>query len=152
MTMLLNSFLAYQAKLVHHLMLPSSSQQDPLHLVFKIFRVSPCIKVSCDTLSLCKDWHWARFEEDDRETDITSTIAGPNSQTQVSDGKAITKDGLGVASRFVQTLLKRLPSCVDTNPVKVAFSIAKVIIEIKDVGCCLRILGNWLTIILGGRR
>ena len=67
-----------------------------------------------------------------------------NPQTQVSDG--ITKDRLGVASRFVQTLLKKLPGCVDTNPAKMAFSIAKVIIEIKDVGCCLYILGNTLTI------
>ena len=53
---------------------------------------------------------------------------------QISDRKEIAQDGLGVASRFVQTLLKRLPDCVDTNPVKVAFSIAKIIIEIKDVG------------------
>ena len=60
---------------------------------------------------------------------------------QVSDWKAITKDGLGVASRFLQTLLKRVPECVDTNPVKVAFSIAKVIIEIKDVGCLSVFLG-----------
>ena len=60
---------------------------------------------------------------------------------QVSDWKAITKDGLGVTSRFLQTLLKRVPECVDTNPVKVAFSIAKVIIEIKDVGCLSVFLG-----------
>jgi hypothetical protein len=31
-------------------------------------------------------------------------------------------------------LLKKLPGCVDTNPVKVALSIVKAIIEIKDVG------------------
>ena len=48
------------------------------------------------------------FEEDD-ETNLTSTIAGPKSQTQVTDWKAVTKDGLGVASRFLLTLLKRLP-------------------------------------------
>ena len=41
---------------------------------------------------------------------------------------------LGVASRFAQMLLKKLPGCVDTNPVKVALSIVKAIIEIKDVG------------------
>ncbi|KAF8073399.1 hypothetical protein FPV67DRAFT_1650326, partial [Lyophyllum atratum] len=46
------------------------------------------------------------------------------SQTQGSDRKATVKDGLGVASRFAQTLLKRVAECVDTNPVKVAFSIA----------------------------
>ena len=61
---------------------------------------------------------------------------------QVSDWKAATKDGLGVASRFLQTLITRVPDCVDiTNPVKMAFSIAKVILEIKDVGCCFCILG-----------
>ena len=53
---------------------------------------------------------------------------------QDSDGKAITKDRLGVASRI-------LPDFVDTNPVKMAFSIAKVIIDVKDLGCCLCILG-----------
>jgi hypothetical protein len=63
-----------------------------------------------------------------------STIVGPNSQTELSDWKAVTKDRLGVASRFAQTLLKKVPECVDANPVKVAFSIARVIIEIKDVG------------------
>jgi hypothetical protein len=49
------------------------------------------------------------------------------------DWKATVKEGLGVAARFAQTLLKKLPDCVDSNPVKMAFSIAKVIIEIKDV-------------------
>ena len=38
-----------------------------------------------------------------------------------------------------------MPDCVDTNPVKMAFSIAKAIIEIKDVGFCLCIFGTgWL--------
>ena len=35
-----------------------------------------------------------------------------------------------MASRFAQTFL-RVPECVDANPVKVAFSIAKVIVEIR---------------------
>jgi hypothetical protein len=51
------------------------------------------------------------------------------------------KGGLGVASRFVQTLLKKVPDYVDTNPVKVAFTIAKVILEIKDVSHRLCISG-----------
>jgi hypothetical protein len=54
-----------------------------------------------------------------------------------------------VASRFAQTLIKNVP--VDTNPVKMAFSIAKAIIDMKDVGCCLS-LERGLTIISGGRR
>ena len=87
-----------------------------------------------------KDWHRTCLEEDEHDT----TIVGANSQTQ-ADWKAITKDNLGVASRFAQTLLKKVPGCIDTNPVKVAFSIAKVIIEIKDVGCYLCIWGTaWL--------
>ena len=89
--------------------------------------------MSCNARSL---------KEDGREISLTSTIAGPNSQMQASDWKSIAKDRLGVASRFAQTLLKKVPGCVDTNPVKMAFSIAKVIIEIKDVGCCLRILAQ----------
>ena len=52
------------------------------------------------------------------------------------------KEGLGVASRFAQMLLKKLPDCIDANPVKVAFSIAKAIMEIKDVGRRLCILST----------
>ena len=76
------------------------------------------------------------------ETSLASTIAGPNSQSQVSDWGAITKGRPVVASWYTQTLLKKLPSCVDTNPVTMAFSIAKVIIEMKDVGFCLCIFGT----------
>jgi hypothetical protein len=52
----------------------------------------------------------------------------------VSDWKETTKQGLGVASRFAQTLLKKMPDCVNTNPVKMALSIVKALIEIKEVG------------------
>ena len=48
------------------------------------------------------------FEEDD-ETNLTSTIAGPKSQTQVTDYKAVTKDGLGVASRFFANTPQEAP-------------------------------------------
>ena len=57
-----------------------------------------------------------------------------NPEAQVSDWKTSAKENLEVASRFIQTLLKKVPECVSTNPVKMAFSIAKVIIDIKDVG------------------
>ena len=66
-----------------------------------------------------------------------ATDPAKNPQIQVSDWRATAKENLGVASRFAQTLLKKVPECVDTNPVKLAFSIAKVIIDIKDVGRCL---------------
>jgi hypothetical protein len=61
----------------------------------------------------------------------------------VSDWKASAKEGLGVAFRFTQTLLKRVPECIDPNPVKVAFAIAKVIIDIKDVSrhLCISCIG-----------
>ena len=49
---------------------------------------------------------------------------------QVSNWEVIIKDRLGVASRFAQTLLKKLPDCINTNPVRMAFSIAKMIIGI----------------------
>jgi hypothetical protein len=63
----------------------------------------------------------------------TSQPASTNPQMPVSDWKATSKEGFGVASRFMKTLLKRVPECIDTNPVKTAFAIAKVIIHIKDV-------------------
>ena len=65
-----------------------------------------------------------------------SKFKAPNSETQVS------RDSHEVALQFAQTLLKKVPDCVDTNPVKMAFSIAKAIIEIKDVGFCLCIFGT----------
>jgi len=76
------------------------------------------------------------------ETSRASTPIQPastNPETQVSDRKTSAKENLEVASRFMQTLLKKVPDCVSTNPVKMAFSIAKVIIEIKDVGHLLYI-------------
>jgi len=44
-----------------------------------------------------------------------------------------TKENLKVAGRFIQTLMTKLPEIVNTNPVKMALSLAKVIIEIKKV-------------------
>ncbi|KIM80637.1 hypothetical protein PILCRDRAFT_822370 [Piloderma croceum F 1598] len=72
-------------------------------------------------------------QEGGHENSLTSIpTAGKASQTQVSDRKATIKEGLGVASRFAQTLLKKLPQYVDGNPVKMALSIVKTLIEIKD--------------------
>ena len=70
------------------------------------------------------------LEEDNGET--LPTVAGP-----VSNRKANVIEGFKVAGRFAQTLIKKVPGCVSTNPVQMAFSIAKVIIEMKDVGCRL---------------
>ncbi|CAA7260761.1 unnamed protein product [Cyclocybe aegerita] len=72
----------------------------------------------------------------DGETTHPSTATAQptltNPEMLAPDWKETTKERLGVASRFTQTLLKKVASCVESNPVKVAFSIAKVIIEIKD--------------------
>lgn len=52
----------------------------------------------------------------------------------LSCGAAMTpKECLSVASSFTQMLLKRLPDVVDGNPVKSAFSLAKIVLQIKDV-------------------
>ena len=68
-----------------------------------------------------ENWLGTHLEEHDHETSLTSTRTqepvSMNSQTLVSDWKATAKVGLGVASRFVQTPLKKLPNCVDANPV-----------------------------------
>ena len=47
-----------------------------------------------------------------------------------------TKEGLKVTGRFIQTLMTKLPEIVDGNPVKMALSLAKVVIEIKKVRPC----------------
>ena len=47
-----------------------------------------------------------------------------------------TKEGLKVTGRFIQTLMMKLPEIVDGNPVKMALSLAKVVIEIKKVRRC----------------
>jgi len=44
-----------------------------------------------------------------------------------------TKENLKVAGRFIQTIMTKLPEIVDTNPVKMALGLAKVIIGIKKV-------------------
>lgn len=49
----------------------------------------------------------------------------------------IAKDYLGVTGKFLQTILKKVPEVVDGNPVKMFFSLAKVIVELKEVGSFL---------------
>ena len=104
--------------------------------------------MSFNTLNLWIDIELETCPEEDGHD--TSMIVGLNSQAQVSDWKATTRDRLGVASRFVQTLLKKVPGCVDANPVKVAFAIAKVIIKIKDVSFFSLFLARRLTFYLSG--
>ena len=83
------------------------------------------------------DLPWTRLEGHGGETGRTSTPtlqpASTNPQIPVSDWKATATEGLRVASRFTQTLLKEMPECANINPIKTAFAIARVIINIKDV-------------------
>jgi hypothetical protein len=46
------------------------------------------------------------------------------------------KDYAGVALSFTTMLLKGLPDAVDTNPVKIAFGITKIVLQIKDMHRC----------------
>jgi len=46
---------------------------------------------------------------------------------------SVAKDYASVTRSFTEMLLKKLPAALDPNPVKVAFSIAKIILEIKEV-------------------
>ena len=43
------------------------------------------------------------------------------------------KDYLNVSKSFSVTLLKRVPEIVDGDPVKVAFNLAKLILDLKEV-------------------
>jgi hypothetical protein len=48
-----------------------------------------------------------------------------------------------VALSFTTMLLKRLPDAVDTNPVKIASGIIKIVLQIQDVRRCSS--RRWLT-------
>ena len=61
-------------------------------------------------------------------TDVTKTADSP-APSALKSAKVIG----AVAWRFTQTLLKRIPDVVDENPVKVAFGIAKLILELSEV-------------------
>ncbi|KAF8153266.1 hypothetical protein B0H34DRAFT_800488 [Crassisporium funariophilum] len=71
------------------------------------------------------------------KTDLTSISTSEplstNSHTKVPNWKATAIDDLGVAARFGLTLLKRLPDCTSGNPVSMALSILRVIVEMKDM-------------------
>jgi hypothetical protein len=60
-------------------------------------------------------------------------VEGISNANEHPQSSSTVKDGLKVSLNFTQTLLKRLPEIVDGNPVKMALSLAKVILEIKEV-------------------
>jgi hypothetical protein len=51
------------------------------------------------------------------------------------DGHCLStvKDSAMIMGSFTQMLLKKLPSALDANPVKMVFSIVTIILSIKDV-------------------
>ncbi|KAJ2928324.1 hypothetical protein H1R20_g8771, partial [Candolleomyces eurysporus] len=55
-----------------------------------------------------------------------------SSPAATSSAQSTAKDALKVTLNFTQTLMKRLPEIVDGNPVKMALSLVKAIIQIKD--------------------
>ena len=61
------------------------------------------------------------------------SASGVDSQSAPPKTVSTTKENLKVAGRFIQTLMTKLPEIVDTNPAKMALSLAKLIIEIKKV-------------------
>ena len=64
------------------------------------------------------------------------SASGTGSQSTPSMTVSTKKENLKVAGRFIQTLMTKLPEIVDTNPVKMALGLAKVIIQIKKVCRC----------------
>lgn len=65
---------------------------------------------------------------------VTRTAAeSPATQPNTPNWKKDAVEKLSVAGRFARTILAKLPECVDTNPVKVAASVVKTIIDIKNV-------------------
>ena len=43
------------------------------------------------------------------------------------------KDYIGVGWSLAQMLLKKTPDAVDMNPVKIAFGLAKIVLQLKEV-------------------
>ena len=54
----------------------------------------------------------------------------------ISSVQSAVKDYAAVAFSFTTMLLKRIPDVVDTNPAKIAFGIAKLVLQIRDVCPC----------------
>lgn len=60
----------------------------------------------------------------------------PNPEKPTSSTRSAVKDYAAVALNFITMLLKRLPDAVDINPAKIAFGIAKIVLQIRDVRRC----------------
>ena len=62
---------------------------------------------------------------------VPETATNPTEPTRSTLETA--KDYIGVGWSLAQMLLKKTPDAVDTNPVKMAFGLAKIILQLKDV-------------------
>ena len=62
---------------------------------------------------------------------VPETATNPAKSTPSTLEKA--KDYIGVGWSLAQMLLKKTPDAVDTNPVKIAFGLAKIVLQLKDV-------------------
>ena len=113
-----------------------SSQRDLLHQAFQICGVPPFkVRLQYDQSSHLRIDFGTHLEEHGPNTNLTSTRTEEPASTHSQMPDRATKQDIGVASRFAQMLLKKLPDYFDSpNPVKVALTIVKAIIEIKDVG------------------
>ena len=62
---------------------------------------------------------------------VPETATNPAEPTYSTLEKA--KDYIGVGWSLAQMLLKKTPDAVDTNPVKIAFGLAKIVLQLKEV-------------------
>jgi len=59
-----------------------------------------------------------------------------NSQSAKMNAESSIKENLKLTVRALQTLITRAANIVDTNPAKIALSLVKAVIEIKNVRYC----------------
>ena len=62
---------------------------------------------------------------------VPETVNDPPNPTRSTLETA--KDYIGVGWSLAQMLLNKAPEAVDTNPVKMAFGLAKIVLQLKDV-------------------
>ena len=66
-----------------------------------------------------------------------ATSSVPNTETNPAEPNLSTletvKDYIGVGWSLTQMLLQKTPDAVDTNPVKIVFGLAKIILQLKEV-------------------
>ena len=69
-------------------------------------------------------------------SEISLLYEGVDTDVEIgpSSGRiAAAIDALDVTGHFLAMVLKKLPDAIDSNPVKVAFSLAKIVLELKEV-------------------